>query len=126
MGATILSFTSEMVLDEFTRAMIDGKLHTFCEHHETPDAQDQVALTYAFRRASVILYEQRRSRVDPKKWIRMKKIARVDFDESSRAWTLWAYDRNDGPQRYPDLPESIDFDAILGEIRRDPNSVIWG
>ena len=63
-------------------------------------------------------------------WIRRSgfgvKIARADFDEDSKSWTLWAYDRNDRPQRYTDLPAVIDFDTILGEIDHDPKCIIWG
>jgi hypothetical protein len=113
-----------MGFDEFTKAMIDGKLQTFCEHHVAPDLRDQEALTYSFRKASVILYERRRSPMDPKKWARVK-IARADFDENSKGWTLWTYDRNTGPRRYPDIHEAIDFDTILGEIERDPKCIIW-
>ena len=117
-------WTSEMSLDEFTRAMIDGKLQTFCKHHVSPDSRDRVALTYSLRKASVILYERRRSPMDSKKWIRVK-IARADFDKNSKGWTLWAYDRNNTPRRYPNIHEAIDFDTILGAIERDPKCIIW-
>lgn len=77
--------TAEMGLDQFTRAMINGKLQTFCEQRVAHNnARDhQVELKYAFRMASVILCERRSSPMDPKKWIRVKN-ARVDFDEDSK------------------------------------------
>lgn len=124
MRANVLSYTPEIILDEFTKAMVDSKLQTFCIRRVALNAREQVTLSYSIRGASVILYEQRRSNMDPKARTRAK-IARADFDEESKIWTLWVYDPHERPKRYPGLFEAIDFDMILGKINHDPKRIIW-
>lgn len=54
------------------------------------------------------------------------KIARIDFDQASRGWTLWAYDRNERSLFYPELEPNVSLDAVIQEIDEDPTCIFWG
>lgn len=58
-------------------------------------------------------------------WTKMK-IARIDFDQASRGWTLWAYDRNERSLFYPELEPNVSLDAVIQEIDEDPTCIFWG
>jgi len=114
-----------MALDEFTRKQVEEKLGRFCESRIPPHVRGEIRLTFSFWKDSVILYEERPHWREPEVWTKMK-IARMDFDEASRGWTLWAYDRNDRPLFYIDLDANVSLDDVLSEIDTDPTGIFWG
>lgn len=114
-----------MAIDEFTRKQVETKLGEFCRERIPAHARDEIKLTYSFWRESVILYEERPAWDNPGEWTKMK-IARIDFDQESRGWTLWAYDRNERSLFYFELHPKASLDEVIQEIDDDPTCIFWG
>lgn len=53
------------------------------------------------------------------------KIVQLLYDQPTRTWELFAYDRNARRISYPFIPPSRDLDALLTELDRDPICIFW-
>ena len=54
------------------------------------------------------------------------KVARMEFDQENRGWTLYAYDRNERSLFYPELRPNAALEEVIEEIDDDPTCIFWG
>jgi len=117
-----------MPIDEFTKESAKKQLDAFCDYRVPLEAREQVNLTYSFWHDSIILYEVRNvpfPSYDNPSTVHMK-IARMDFNEETKGWTLWAYDKNEKPLPYLELERDVSLEMVIEEIDNDPTCIFWG
>lgn len=57
-------------------------------------------------------------------WSRLP-IARLQYTQGTRRWTLYWRDRNLRFHRYEGVPPTADIQILLAEIEADPTHIFW-
>lgn len=55
-----------------------------------------------------------------------KPQARMKYDETSAAWTLYWFDRNSKAHHYDPVDPDQPISRILAEVEADPTCISWG
>jgi hypothetical protein len=58
-------------------------------------------------------------------WLRVPS-ARLAYVSGRREWSLYCFDSNSKPHRYPDFEPSTKIKDLLDEIDDDPTCIFWG
>ncbi len=61
----------------------------------------------------------------PPEWMELPQ-ARMKYDEQSRGWTLYWFDRNSKAHRYDLLEPDQPIERILAEYDQDPTGIFKG
>jgi hypothetical protein len=110
-----------MALPDVVRAAALRKVNDYCERRAPADVRGELRVEARVRGDKITIVERRapwRADFGPD-WSE-GKVAQLAYDQRSRTWELFAYDRNERRIVYPCLEPTRDLDAVLDELERDP------
>lgn len=110
-----------MPLPEIEQYRVDKLFKSFCEKRVPPHSRDQVRMSYKVTGSKVILIESRPHFQDLSIWIEMP-IAQFEYSAATKAWSLYAYDRND--KRKPYSKGSLE--QLIQDVDQDLTGIFWG
>jgi len=110
-----------MSLPETEQHRVKKLLSAFIDKRVPPHVRDQVKLICKVTGNRVTLSECRPYYNDPSTWSEMP-IAQFEYDVAAKAWSLYAYDRNDKRKRYSKGP----LEQLIQEVDKDPTGIFWG
>lgn len=58
-------------------------------------------------------------------WTRLP-IARLNYSQASKTWSLYWRDRNSRFHTYDRIAPSTTIEDLLAEVDRDPTAIFWG
>ena len=104
-----------------------ARIRQYCAAKVPPEIQDQVRVEHRVRGATVTIVERRPPwRPDLETEWTESPQARMKYDESRAAWTLYWFDRNSRAHLYDGIDPHQPIVAILDEVDRDPTAIFWG
>lgn len=110
-----------MSLPEIELHRVNRLFSQYCEQRIPLDARDQIKLLYRIEGNKVILVESRPYYDDPAKWTEMP-IAQFEYNESSKSWSLFGYNRNS--RRVPYSKGNLE--KLLQYVNKDLTGIFWG
>jgi hypothetical protein len=104
-----------------------ARIARYCKGCVPIEHQDQIRVEYRTRGKTVTIVECRPA------WPGEGGLgwsdnpqARIKYDETTAAWTLYWFDRNSRSHYYDLLDQHQPIQRILDEIERDPTCIFWG
>ena len=110
-----------MPLPEIEQHRVHKLLCAFIDKRVPPQVRDQVKLVCKVIGNRVTLSECRPYYNDPSSWSEMP-IAQFEYNEATKAWSLYAYDRNDRRKLYSKGP----LEQLIQEVDKDIKGIFWG
>ena len=110
-----------MPLPETEQHRVSKLFKAFIEKRVPPHARDQVKLVCKVVGNRVVLSECRPYYNDPSTWSEMP-IAQFEYDVEAKAWSLYAYDRNDKRKLY----SKGQLEQLIQEVDKDATGIFWG
>lgn len=104
-----------------------ARIRRYCESESPAEHRDRLRVEYRVRGRTVTIVECRppwREELDPD-WTEVPQ-ARLRYDESSSAWTLYWFDRNSRAHLYDLIDPHQPITRLLAEIDRDPTCIFRG
>jgi len=104
-----------------------ARIRRFCAQQVPPQLRDQILVEHRVRGRTVTIVERRPpwdSELPPE-WTELPQ-ARMKYDEQSRGWTLYWFDRNSKAHRYDLLEPDQPIERILAEYDQDPTGIFKG
>jgi hypothetical protein len=103
------------------------RIRRYCETRVPDHVRDQIRIEHRVRGLTVTILECRppwREGPGPE-WTENPQ-ARMKYDETTKAWTLYWFDRNSKAHIYDLIDPHQPIQRILGEIESDPTAIFWG
>ena len=110
-----------MALPETEQHRANKLFRAFIDKRVPLHVRDQVKLVCKVVGNRVTLSECRPYYNDPSSWSEMP-IAQFEYDEDAKAWSLYAYDRNDKRKPYSKGP----LEQLIKEVDKDTTGIFWG
>lgn len=104
-----------------------ARIVRYCETRVPVEARSEIRVEHRVRGKTVTIVECRppwHEDLEPE-WSESPQ-ARMKYDETTRAWTLYWLDRNSKAHRYDLLDPDQPIARILEEIESDPTAIFWG
>ncbi len=103
------------------------RIRLYCETQVPKRLRDLVRVEHRVRGKTVTIFELQPlfPNDDKSEWMELEQ-ARMKYDESTGAWTLYWFDRNSKAHRYDLLEPHQPIQRILAEIDEDPTCIFKG
>ncbi|MGH3116531.1 MAG: DUF3024 domain-containing protein [Gaiellales bacterium] len=104
-----------------------ARIRRFCEEQVPPEMRDQVRVEHRVRGRTVTIVEHRppwNLALGPE-WTDTPQ-ARMKYDEQTKGWTLYWFDRNSRAHRYELLEPDQPIERLLAEYDQDPTCIFKG
>jgi hypothetical protein len=104
-----------------------ARIRRYCEAQVPPEARDEIRIEHRIRGRTVTIVECRPpwDASAGTEWTENEQ-ARMKYDETTSAWTLYWFDRNSKAHRYDLLEPHQPIQRVLDEIEDDPTCIFWG
>jgi hypothetical protein len=102
-------------------------IRRFCEQQVPPEGRDQVRVEHRVRGRTVTIVEHRPpwNRALGSEWTDTPQ-ARMKYDEQTKGWPLYWFDRNSRAHRYDLVEPDQPIDRLLAEYEQDPTCIFKG
>lgn len=103
-----------------------ARVRRFCAAQVPAHLRDQIRVECRVRGAAVTIVECRPPwDGSPGDWVEIPQ-ARMRYDDGTRGWTLYWFDRNSRAHRYEFLDPDLPIQRLLDEYDDDPTAIFKG